>query len=77
MLVCKTRITVPSSEQIDACVRYRLSRRKQILAEHFDVTPFDDDWESATTSPHTVSPRHPPASERTRPTAFADDVGKP
>jgi putative SOS response-associated peptidase YedK len=25
------------------CGRYRLSRRKQILAEHFDA-PFDDDW---------------------------------
>lgn len=25
--------------------RYRLSRRKQIIAEHFDATPFDDDWE--------------------------------
>ena len=24
--------------------RYRLSRRKQIVAEHFDATPFDDDW---------------------------------
>jgi len=27
------------------CGRYRLSRRKQIIAEHFDATPFDDDWE--------------------------------
>jgi putative SOS response-associated peptidase YedK len=27
------------------CGRYRLSRRKQMLAEHFDATPFDDDWE--------------------------------
>jgi putative SOS response-associated peptidase YedK len=26
------------------CGRYRLSRRKQIIAEHFDATPFDDDW---------------------------------
>ena len=26
------------------CVRYRLSRRKQIIAEHFDA-PFDDDRE--------------------------------
>jgi putative SOS response-associated peptidase YedK len=25
------------------CGRYRLSRRKQIIAEHFDA-PFDDDW---------------------------------
>jgi putative SOS response-associated peptidase YedK len=27
------------------CGRYRLSRRKQIIAEHFDATPFDNDWE--------------------------------
>jgi len=27
------------------CGRYRLSRGKQILAEHFDATPFDDNWE--------------------------------
>ena len=27
------------------CGRYRLSRRKQILAEHFGADPFDDDWE--------------------------------
>jgi putative SOS response-associated peptidase YedK len=27
------------------CGRYRLSRRKQILAEHFDAVPFEDDWE--------------------------------
>lgn len=33
-----------------ACRRYRLSRRKQIIAEHFDATPFDEDWE-----PHSSS----------------------
>jgi hypothetical protein len=27
------------------CGRYRLSRRKQIIAEHFDAVPFEDDWE--------------------------------
>jgi putative SOS response-associated peptidase YedK len=27
------------------CGRYRLSRRKQVLAEHFDAVPFEDDWE--------------------------------
>jgi putative SOS response-associated peptidase YedK len=27
------------------CGRYRLSRRKQIIAEHFEADPFDDDWE--------------------------------
>ena len=26
------------------CGRYRLSRRKQIIAEHFEADPFDDDW---------------------------------
>jgi putative SOS response-associated peptidase YedK len=26
------------------CGRYRLSRRKQILEEHFDTAPWDDDW---------------------------------
>jgi len=28
------------------CGRYRISRRKQIIAEHFDVVPGDDDWSS-------------------------------
>jgi len=27
------------------CGRYRLSRRKQILAEHFDALPGDQDWD--------------------------------
>lgn len=27
------------------CGRYRPSRRKQILAEHFEAAPFDEDWE--------------------------------
>jgi hypothetical protein len=26
------------------CGRYRLSRRKQFIAEHFDSIPGDDDW---------------------------------
>jgi putative SOS response-associated peptidase YedK len=26
------------------CGRYRLSRRKQIIAEQFDTSPWDDDW---------------------------------
>jgi putative SOS response-associated peptidase YedK len=26
------------------CGRYRLSRRKQIIEEHFDCDPWDDDW---------------------------------
>ena len=27
------------------CGRYRLSRRKQIISEHFDTVPFEVDWE--------------------------------
>ena len=27
------------------CGRYRLSRRKQIVAEHFDAIPGEEDWE--------------------------------
>ena len=26
------------------CGPYQLSRRKQIIAEHFDAVPFGDDW---------------------------------
>jgi putative SOS response-associated peptidase YedK len=26
------------------CGRFRLSRRKQIIEEHFDTAPWDDDW---------------------------------
>ena len=26
------------------CGRYRLSRRKQVIEEHFDSAPWDDDW---------------------------------
>ena len=31
------------------CGRYRLSRHKQIIADHFDATPFHDDLARATT----------------------------
>ena len=45
------------------CGRYRLSRRKQIIAEHFDATPFDDDWipryNIAPTQPVPVIRQHP------------------
>jgi putative SOS response-associated peptidase YedK len=27
------------------CGRYRLSRRKQIIEEHFDSVSWDEDWE--------------------------------
>jgi hypothetical protein len=36
------------------CGRYRLSRRKQILAEHFDAVPFEDDWEPR----YNIAPTH-------------------
>src|SRR5215472_13140983 len=26
------------------CGRYRLSRRKQLVEEYFDTSPWDDDW---------------------------------
>jgi putative SOS response-associated peptidase YedK len=37
------------------CGRYRLSRRKQIIAEHFDVVPDDDEW----TPRYNVAPTQP------------------
>ena len=44
------------------CGRYRLSRRKQVIAEHFDA-PFDDDWEPRynidPTQPVPVIRQHP------------------
>lgn len=45
------------------CGRYRLSRRKQIIAEHFDADPPDDDWvpryNIAPTQPVPVIRQHP------------------
>jgi len=50
------------------CGRYRLSRRKQILAEHFEAIPFDDDWEPryniAPTQPVPVIRQHPKEPKR-------------
>lgn len=50
------------------CGRYRLSRRKQIIAEHFDATPFDDDWipryNIAPTRPIPVVRQHPKEPRR-------------
>ena len=43
--------------------RYRLSRRKQIIAEHFDALPDDDDWTPryniAPTQPVPIIRQHP------------------
>jgi len=45
------------------CGRYRLSRRKQIIEEYFDATPWDDDWRPryniAPTQPVPVIRQHP------------------
>ncbi|MGE5052783.1 MAG: SOS response-associated peptidase family protein [Acidobacteriota bacterium] len=50
------------------CGRDRLSRRKQILAKHFEATPFDDDWESryniAPTQPVPAIRQHPKEPRR-------------
>lgn len=45
------------------CGRYRLSRRKQIIEEHFDTAAWDDDWSPrfnlAPTQPVPVIRQHP------------------
>src|SRR5947209_399063 len=45
------------------CGRYRLSRRKQIIAEYFDSAPWDEDWSPryniAPTQPVPVIRQHP------------------
>lgn len=52
------------------CGRYRLSRRKQILAEHFD-TDFDDlDWEPR----YNIAPTQPVVVIRRRTGALARQV---
>jgi len=50
------------------CGRYRLSRRKQVVAEYFDATPFDNDWEPrynvAPTQPIPIIRQHPKEPRR-------------
>ncbi|MBZ5689297.1 MAG: SOS response-associated peptidase [Acidobacteriia bacterium] len=51
------------------CGRYRLSRRKQIIAEHFDVVPDDDDdwtprYNVAPTQPVPIIRQHPKEPRR-------------
>jgi putative SOS response-associated peptidase YedK len=45
------------------CGRYRLSRRKQLIEEHFDTAPWDDDWNPryniAPTQPVPIIRQHP------------------
>jgi putative SOS response-associated peptidase YedK len=57
------------------CGRYRLSRRRQFIAEHFDSLPGDDDWEPryniAPTQPVPIIRQHP--KERSRVSNVAND----
>jgi len=50
------------------CGRYRLSRRKQIIEEYFDTSPWDDDWSPryniAPTQTVPVIRQHPKESVR-------------
>jgi len=50
------------------CGRYRLSRRKQIIEEHFDCNPWEDDWSPryniAPTQSVPVIRRHPKEAVR-------------
>jgi putative SOS response-associated peptidase YedK len=57
------------------CGRYRLSRRKQIIEEHFDAISGEEDWAPRFNSPDPADPGHPPASKGTCPAAFADALG--
>ena len=45
------------------CGRYRLSRRKQLIEEHFDTSRWDEDWNQryniAPTQPVPVIRQHP------------------
>jgi putative SOS response-associated peptidase YedK len=45
------------------CGRYRLSRRKQVIEQHFDCDPWEDDWTPryniAPTQPVPVIRQHP------------------
>jgi putative SOS response-associated peptidase YedK len=49
--------------KLDMCGRYRLSRRKQIIEEHFDTADWQDDWSPryniAPTQPIPVIRQHP------------------
>src|SRR5215469_9427989 len=50
------------------CGRYRLSRRKQLVEEYFDTTPWEEDWNPrfniAPTQPVPVVRQHPKESVR-------------
>ena len=52
------------------CGRYRLSRRKQLVAEEFDATPGDDDW----TPRYNIAPSQPVLVIRQHPKEQRRDV---
>jgi putative SOS response-associated peptidase YedK len=61
-------VETPLWHNLPMCGRYRLSRRKQIIAEHFEVLPDDDDWTPryniAPTQPLPIIRQHPKEPRR-------------
>jgi putative SOS response-associated peptidase YedK len=60
---CFISIQVAICHNAHMCGRYRLSRRKQIIEEHFDTADWQDDWSPryniAPTQPVAVIRQHP------------------
>jgi putative SOS response-associated peptidase YedK len=58
------------------CGRYRLSRRKQIIEEHFGSVSREEDWSPRyNIAPTQPIPVHPPESEGARPRTIAAPLG--
>jgi putative SOS response-associated peptidase YedK len=59
----ESSLPYPICHNLQMCGRYRLSRRKQIIAEHFDAPDWQDDWSPryniAPTQPVPVIRQHP------------------
>jgi SOS response associated peptidase (SRAP) len=50
------------------CGRYRLSRRKQLIEDHFDSASGEEDWiPRYNVAPTQLVSNHPPESQGTRP----------
>jgi putative SOS response-associated peptidase YedK len=56
------------------CGRYRLSRRKQIIEEHFDSVSWDEDWNPRYNT-HPTCTSDPATPERTNPSSFNYALG--
>jgi putative SOS response-associated peptidase YedK len=58
----------PIWHNFSMCGRYRLSRRKQLVAEYFDAVPGEDEWNPryniAPTQPVPIIRQHPKAPRR-------------